>query len=36
MVFDVKTLKRAELELDEAVFYYENIKNGLEEKFLLD
>lgn len=36
MVFDVKTLKRAELELDEAVFYYENIKNGLGEKFLLD
>lgn len=36
MVFDVQTLKRAELELDEAVFYYENIKNGLGEKFLLD
>ena len=36
MVFDVKTLIRAELELDEAVFYYENIRNGLGEKFLLD
>ena len=26
MVFNVKTLIRAELELDEAVFYYENIQ----------
>jgi hypothetical protein len=36
MVFDVKTLIRAELELDEAVFYYENIQIGLGKKFLLD
>lgn len=36
MVFDVKTLLRAEIELDEAVFYYQNIRNGLGEKFLLD
>ena len=36
MVFNVKTLIRAELELDEAVFYYENIRKDLGEKFLLD
>ena len=36
MVFNVKTLIRAELELDEAVFYYENIQKGLGERFLLD
>ena len=34
MVFNVKTLIRAELELDEAVFYYENIQKGLGERFL--
>jgi hypothetical protein len=36
MVFDVKTLIRAELELDEAVFYYEIIQKNLGEKFILD
>jgi hypothetical protein len=36
MVFNVKTLIRAELELDEAVFYYETIRKGLGEKFVLD
>lgn len=36
MVFNVKTLIRAELELDEAVFYYQNIRKDLGEKFLLD
>ena len=36
MVFKVKTLIRAELEIDEAVFYYETIRNGLGEKFILD
>jgi hypothetical protein len=36
MVFDVKTLIRAELELDEAVFYYESLQSGLGNKFLLD
>ena len=36
MVFNVKTLIRAELELDEEVFYYENIQKGLGERFLLD
>lgn len=36
MVFNVKTLIRAELELDEAVFYYETIRKGLGEKFILD
>ena len=36
MVFNVKTLVRAELEIDEAVFYYETIRKGLGKKFLLD
>ena len=36
MAFNVKTLIRAELELDEAVFYYENSRKGLGDKFLLD
>lgn len=36
MVFNVKTLIRAELELDEAVFYYETIRRGLGEKFILE
>jgi hypothetical protein len=36
MVFNVKTLIRAELELDEAVFYYERISKGLGEKFILE
>ena len=36
MVFNVKTLIRAELELDEAVFYYESIRKGLGEKYLFD
>ncbi len=33
MVFNVKTLIRAELELDEAVFYYENIRKELGKSF---
>lgn len=36
MDFNVKTLIRAELELDEAVFYYKNIRKSLAEKFILD
>lgn len=36
MVFDVQILIRAELELGEAVFYYENIQIGLGNKFLND
>ena len=36
MAFNVKTLIRAELELDEAIYYYENIQSGLGKKFLLD
>ena len=36
MAFNVKTLIRAELELDEAIYYYENIQTGLGNKFLLD
>lgn len=36
MVFNVKTLVRGELEIDEAVFYYETVRKGLGEKFLLD
>lgn len=36
MVFKVKNLIRAELELDEAVHYYESIQKNLGEKFLLD
>ncbi len=36
MVFNVKTLIRAELEIDEAVFYYETIRKGLGKNFLLD
>lgn len=31
MDFNVKTLIRAELEIDEAVFYYETIRKGLGE-----
>ena len=34
MAFNVKTLIRAELELDEIIYYYENIQNGLGNKFL--
>ena len=36
MVFNVKTLIRAKIELDEAIYYYENIQIGLGNKFLLD
>ena len=36
MVFNVKTLIRADIELDDAVFYYETIRKGLGEKFILD
>ena len=36
MAFNVQTLIRAELELDEIIFYYENIQNGLGNKFLTD
>ena len=36
MAFNVKTLIRAELELDEAIYYYENIQTGLGNKFFLD
>lgn len=36
MAFNIQTLIRAELELDEIVFYYENIQNGLGNKFLKD
>ncbi len=36
MVFNVKTLIRAELEIDETVFYYENIRKGLGKDFILD
>lgn len=34
MAFKVVILKRAEIEIDEAVFYYENIKKGLGKKFV--
>jgi hypothetical protein len=36
MVFKVLIVKRADLEIEEAVLYYENIRKGLGEKFLLD
>ena len=36
MVFKVIILKRANLEIEEAVFYYENTQKGLGKKFLLD
>jgi hypothetical protein len=36
MAFNLQTLIRAELELDEIVFYYENIQNGLGNRFLTD
>ncbi|WP_310558899.1 type II toxin-antitoxin system RelE/ParE family toxin [Flavobacterium sp.] len=36
MVFKVLIVKRADLEIEEAVQYYENIQKGLGEKFLLD
>lgn len=29
MAFKVVILKRAEMEIDEAVFYYETVKKGL-------
>jgi len=34
MAFKVVILKRAEIEIDEAVFYHENIKKGLGKKFV--
>lgn len=34
MAFKVVILKRAELEIDEAVFYYESVQKGLGKKFL--
>ena len=36
MVFKVLIVKRADLEIEEALLYYENISKGLGEKFLLD
>ena len=36
MAFNIQTLIRAELELDEIIFYYENIQNGLGNRFLMD
>ena len=36
MAFNIQTLIRAELELDEIVYYYENIQNGLGNRFLID
>ncbi len=36
MEFKVLIVKRADLELEEAFLYYENIRKGLGEKFLLD
>lgn len=36
MAFKINILKRAELEIEEAVFYYENLKLKLGEKFLVD
>lgn len=36
MVFKVLIVKRADLEIEEALQYYENIRKGLGEKFLLD
>ena len=36
MVFKVVIVKRTNLEIEEAFLYYENIRKGLGEKFLLD
>ncbi len=36
MVFKVLILKRADLEIEESFLYYENIRKGLGEKFILD
>ncbi len=36
MAFNIQTLIRAELELDEIIYYYENIQNGLGNRFLTD
>ncbi|MBZ4043580.1 type II toxin-antitoxin system RelE/ParE family toxin [Flavobacterium hibisci] len=36
MAFKVLIVKRADLEIEEALLYYENIGKGLGEKFLLD
>lgn len=36
MVYKVLIVKRADLEIEEAFLYYENIRKGLGEKFLLD
>ncbi|RZJ98707.1 MAG: type II toxin-antitoxin system RelE/ParE family toxin [Flavobacterium sp.] len=36
MAFKIIILKRAALEIDEAVFYYENIRLKLGERFLMD
>ncbi|MDD5149901.1 MAG: type II toxin-antitoxin system RelE/ParE family toxin [Flavobacterium sp.] len=36
MVFKVLIVKRADLEIEEAVLYYEKIRKGLGKKFLLD
>lgn len=36
MGFNVTILRRANLEVEEAYLYYENIKIGLGEKFVLD
>lgn len=36
MVFKVLIVKRADLEIEEAFLYYENIRKGLGEKFLSD
>ena len=36
MSFEVKILKRADLELDEIYFYYDSISPELGEKFLIE
>jgi len=36
MAFSVKLLKRAELEVDEAIVYYKDIQPKLAERFLTD
>jgi hypothetical protein len=36
MVFKVQQQIRAELELDEIIYYYENIQVGLGNRFLID
>jgi len=36
MDFKILIVKRADLEIEEAVLYYENIQKGLGKKFLLD